>query len=109
MEMRRVWVEGNSIHSEMKAVVDNSKMGGGRLTRINTFIMDKAEAKRQLEWIQKGLDKAKDQAKHFKHNLSPDGRKNLMFLEKQKLVQANKEAQKLKEAKDEYEKALAKL
>jgi len=104
--MRKVYRKGNKIISESVIDSDNTKKKGGKLTRTTIFEMDETEARRQLNWIEEELKKAKEEYKRHKHNLTPAGRQNLIYLEKQQLSESHKRYMELKELKEGYEKVL---
>jgi hypothetical protein len=106
---REVFIEGDKIVSLVVDESDNTKLGGGKLVKTTSFKMDKAEAKRQITYVEAGIKKVKDEIKRCKIAMSPEGRKTMIHLERQKLSHAQGDMKILKEHLDGYKKAMAKL
>jgi hypothetical protein len=106
MRERKVFKDANLIVSETTETIDNTTKDGGKLEKVNIFRMDRKEAERQLKWVNKEFDNAKQQYNQAKHNMTPEGRKNLMFLEKQKAQQIREYLDELKDLKEQYESVL---
>jgi hypothetical protein len=103
---RSVYVESGNIISETIEEIDNSEKGGGKLVRRVIFEMDKEEAARQMMWVEAGIKQAQEEIKRCRIAMSPEGRKTMIHLERQKLHRAQKDLEEFQKHKEEYEKAL---
>ena len=78
---------------------------GVRITRILSMTLD--AAKKQVDAVKKELERASNDEAQAKHNMTPEGRKNIMYLEKQKLQMAQEEVRIYKGLLGQYEKAIS--
>lgn len=109
MRKRKVWVENGEVFSEVVEESNYSKKEGGKLKRTTTFAMDIKEAKRQLGWVKEELKKATEEYNQSRHNISPQGRQNLIFIEKQKMHLAETQKNEMEELEKQYEQAIKTL